>query len=295
MSDQAGSEPKGSAHRNLPEQPVCVIAHRGASASAPEHTRFAYDAAVAAGADAIEIDVRLSRDGVPVCLHDRSLWRVAGRDVPVSALTLAELKELDVGSWFNRAHPRRTRPAYVGARVVTLAEQLERWRVAERPVELHLELKDASERSGRLEEAVVRTLREHDDDDLGAELLVVSFDATALRRVRRLAPGLAVGLVWEAFHRLPAGGIPGWVDVSLANLFGLALAPDHVAEAHRQGMRVHVWTVEAEAEVAAMLALGVDGMVTDRPGLVRRVVDAHGRAARGAATGLALGPTGSGG
>ncbi|MDP8962167.1 MAG: glycerophosphodiester phosphodiesterase, partial [Actinomycetota bacterium] len=116
----------GPAPRTYQPGEVLVVAHRGASEDAPEHTTHAYDAALAQGADSIEVDLRLTRDGVLVCWHDETLERIAGMSAAVGDLTLDELRGLDVGSWFNRAHPERARPQFVGAQVVTFAQQLER-------------------------------------------------------------------------------------------------------------------------------------------------------------------------
>ena len=109
-----------------------VIAHRGASAYAPEHTFAAYDLALAQGADYIEQDLQLTADGVLVALHDDTLDRTAQGPAdsctgPVTTKTLAQLRECDVGSWFNDAHPDLADPAYVGLRIPTMGEVVERY------------------------------------------------------------------------------------------------------------------------------------------------------------------------
>src|SRR5262245_20012933 len=99
-----------------------IIAHRGDSIHAPENTLAAIRAAVEAGADGVEFDVRLAKDGVPVVIHDASLKRVAGVDLKVADLTSAELGTIDVGSWFNARRPRRAKPEYSRERVPTMAQ-----------------------------------------------------------------------------------------------------------------------------------------------------------------------------
>ena len=102
-----------------------IIAHRGASKHAPENTFAAFKRAVEAGADGIELDVRLAKDGVAVVFHDSSLKRIAGRKGKIAHYTSTELGTLDAGSWFNRHAPKLADPEYKNESVPTLAETLE--------------------------------------------------------------------------------------------------------------------------------------------------------------------------
>src|SRR5438270_9075286 len=97
-----------------------IIAHRGASAEAPENTLAAFQMALDAGADGVEFDVQLAKDGVPVVIHDANLRRTANRRDTIKYLTSTELASIDVGSWFNRKYPRRTKPAYANEHIPTL-------------------------------------------------------------------------------------------------------------------------------------------------------------------------------
>ena len=101
-----------------------IIAHRGASAHAPENTLAAFRIAIDAGADGVELDVRLSKDGIPVVVHDRDLKRLAGRVDAIADLKAEELALVDVGSHFNATHPKRTRSEFAGVGISTLAEVL---------------------------------------------------------------------------------------------------------------------------------------------------------------------------
>jgi glycerophosphoryl diester phosphodiesterase len=98
-----------------------IIAHRGASALAPENTFAAFQKAIDAGADGIELDVRLSKDGVPVVFHDSTLKRLAKIERSVAEFTAAELNKIDVGSWFNRTFPRKAADQFSAETVPTLA------------------------------------------------------------------------------------------------------------------------------------------------------------------------------
>src|SRR5687767_5965470 len=107
----------------MPASPL-IIAHRGASAHAPENTLAAFQAAIEGGADGIEFDLQLAKDGVPVVIHDDDLKGTASRDQRVRDLTSRQLGKIDVGSWFNATHPKRARPEFAHETVPTLARTL---------------------------------------------------------------------------------------------------------------------------------------------------------------------------
>ncbi|MCA1711921.1 MAG: glycerophosphodiester phosphodiesterase [Actinobacteria bacterium] len=252
-----------------------VIAHRGASGDAPEHTAAAYAAAVEQGADLIEGDLQVTRDGAVVSLHDATLERVtAGASTAaVSDLTLAQLRELEFGSWFATA--------FRGAGPVTLQELLALG--DEHPdLRFMLELKTTDPVPGRLESAVVGALLERGWADGGvaaARALVESFDLGALARVKRQAPEVPTVYVW---YRLTpehvACDLPADVDAVAPHAAAIALRPEVVANAHATGRAVFAWTVDDPEELLALAELGVDGVFTDRPGAVRAVFDAAGDA-----------------
>lgn len=254
-----------------------VIAHRGASFDAPEHTRHAYTEAVRQGADSIELDLQLTADGVLVTLHDETLDRVAGLPDQIADVTYAQLLEVDIGAWFNRSHPDRADNRFVGARVQTLAEVLSSHPP---PFRLHLELKSPSRHGGRVEQALVDVLRDHGELESGREdsrFVVECFDPDSLRRVRVLAPELPTGLLWyEADPGLVRAEMPEGVDVSCPESFVALMHPEHVSAAHARGLEVHVWTADEAEEIEALVESGVDGVFTNRPAVARKVVDAAG-------------------
>ncbi len=251
-----------------------VIAHRGASHDAPEHTVHAYREAVRQGADSIELDLQLTADGVLVALHDDTLERVAGLPDAVAAVPFQRLREVDIGAWFNREHPERADERFVDARVQTLAEVVS---LCPPPLRLHLELKAPSRFGGRAEQAMVDVLREHGELDVPREdsrFLVECFELDSLRTVRSLAPELPTGLLWyQARPELVRAELPDWVDVSCPESFVALLHPDHVREAHARGYAVHEWTVDGWEEIEALVEAGVDGLFTNRPAVARAVVD----------------------
>ena len=162
-----------------------VIAHRGASAVEPEHTLRAYRRAIEMGADGVECDVRLTRDGVLVCLHDRTVERTSNGSGVVSAMTLAELRRLDFGVQpaADRGDP---------AEILTLEELVDTLVAAHRPLELAIETKHPTRYGGRVEREVIALLERFGlraaGNRAGVTARVMSFSPPALRTTHRLAP-----------------------------------------------------------------------------------------------------------
>lgn len=271
--------PDTGARAHVPAQPdrgagdvgrPLVFAHRGASAAYPEHTLAAYTQALAEGADGVECDVRMTRDGHLVCVHDRRLERTSNGRGLVSDHSLAQLQRLDFGSW------RGTGPASV----LTLDRLLWLLRDAGRPVRLLIETKHPSRHGQQVEDELVRLLRHHRllDDCAPVQVSVMSFFALALRRVRQLAPQLPTVQLLEL---LPPGVRPGRLPFGTriaGPSIGLARARPRLVPALRAaGNQVYVWTVNTPADVAFVLSQGVQGIITDRPGQTRAQVAGHGR------------------
>ena len=215
-----------------------VIAHRGASAAAPEHTDEAFELAVAEGADVLELDVRPTLDGEVVVVHDSTLARTAGDPRRVDALTRRDLAKL----------PPSVRP-------LTLDAVLERHASA---APLLLELKDPDPRTEGL---VVDAVERH---GVGDRVVLQVFDRAALRRLRLRAPGLRL---CSLHHRRPSARTLAAV-ASCATAIGVwhrRVDAGLVAAAHARGLAVNAWTVNSAAAIDEMLAVGVDGVVTDAP------------------------------
>jgi len=256
-----------------------IVAHRGASEDAPEHSLEAYVRAIAAGADGLECDVRLTRDGHLVCVHDRRVDRTSDGSGVVSELDLAGLEAMDFGSWRDDAYLAGVAPDREdsGGRVLRLATLLELVREAERPVRLLIETKHPTRYGGLVEKELVRSLArfgwagEPGPDrrrvaDESSRVTIMSFAATALRRVRLLAPDLPTVLLidrWLPGRReaiLPAG-----VGTAGPGVHLLRADPAFVARAHARGKKVYVWTVDDPADLALVRSLGVDAVITNRP------------------------------
>ncbi len=232
---------------------VRVTAHRGHARAAPENTLSAVRKAIESGADYAEVDVQQTADGVVVLLHDRDLKRVAGVSRRLEEFTYEEVRKLDVGSWFD--------PSFAGERVPTLAEVID---LARGRIKLNVELKFfGSDR--RLAQDVARLLRAQDFE---SPCVVTSFSYDALQEVKRHNPRLRTGLI--VAHAL---GDVSRLEVEVLSVRADFLSGELVRGAHRVGQEVHVWGLREAREMARMIKLGVDNLITGDPDLAINVRD----------------------
>ncbi|MFI8218588.1 glycerophosphodiester phosphodiesterase [Streptomyces sp. NPDC085932] len=270
------------------QHPIQVVAHRGASEDAPEHTLAAYTKAIEDGADALECDVRLTADGHLVCVHDRRVNRTSNGRGAVSALELADLAALDFGSWKTRdvwkgrdeepdwEHRPEDREA---TSVLTLERLLELVADAGRPVELAVETKHPTRWAGQVEERLLALLKRFGLDAPASpeesRIRVMSFSARSLQRVRAASPTLpTVHLTQFVTPRLRDGRLPPGVRIAGPSVRIVRNHPAHIERLKRAGHQVHVWTVNEPEDVDLCVALGVDAIITNRP---RAVLDQLGR------------------
>ncbi|MFF2201095.1 glycerophosphodiester phosphodiesterase [Streptomyces sp. NPDC058145] len=269
---------------HAPHHTIQVVAHRGASEDAPEHTLAAYKKAIEDGADALECDVRLTADGHLVCVHDRRVNRTSNGRGAVSALELADLAALDFGSW-------KTREAWSGrdeepdwehrpedladTSVLTLERLLELVADSGRRVELAIETKHPTRWAGQVEERLLHLLKRFglDAPASAAEspVRIMSFSARSLHRMQAAAPTLpAVYLMQFVSPRLRDGRLPAGVRIAGPSIRILRSHPAYVERLKRAGHQVHVWTVNEPADVDLCVGLGVDAIITNRPRAVLR-------------------------
>lgn len=259
-----------------PESDPLVIAHRGASYAAPENTFAAFDLAIREGADGIEFDVRLSRDRVPVVIHDSTLRRTARLASRVSSLTAAELSEIDVGSWFNAIRPRAARDAYADERVHALREVLERFGQKSRA--LYVEMKfDAGEDFAPLARAVAAEVRA---ESLFKRVVVESFSHEALLEVKRVAPSIRTSALFERRAARPFPSSRRIVEEAIeceADEIALQLSLARrtlIEAAHEARLPVVVWTADASYWAKRARELRIHALITNRPGKMRASLDA---------------------
>ena len=250
--------------------PMLIIAHRGASGLAPEHTLASFELAVDIGVDYIEQDLQQTRDGVLVVLHDETLDRTARgpkRDCTglVRDKTLAQLERCDFGAWFGEAHPA-VGHRFEGQRIVTLAALFDRFGSG---VRYYIETKNPEEAEG-LEASLISVLDEYGLLDAAnvSRLMFQSFSKESLMVLAEKAPAIPRLQLLDRKQLRPP------YDAELTAIAGYAdgIGPSYsdvdaelVAAAHRHGLKIHVYTVNDPGEMRRLRALGVDGIFTDFP------------------------------
>jgi glycerophosphoryl diester phosphodiesterase len=256
-----------------------VVAHRGSSDDAPEHTLAAYKRALDAGADALECDVRLTKDGHLVCVHDRRIDRTSNGRGILSTLELAELTELDWGSWRDTWEDFEDpeMPDRDKSQILTLRRLLEAVAAVDRRVEVAIETKHPTRYAGLVERRLVALLDEFGWAGAGSPIRVMSFSQLSLRRLRSLAPDLRSVMLFERVPlRFRDGSLPEGVAISGPSIEVVRAHPRYVERAHRHGHPVHVWTVDTAEDVELCRSLGVEAIITNRPGRVLRALAAPG-------------------
>jgi glycerophosphoryl diester phosphodiesterase len=241
-----------------------IIAHRGASGSAPENTMAAFRLAAELGADAFELDVRLTADGVPVLLHDRMLDRTTDRTGRLRALTLEQLAEVDAGAWFTRDRGRTYPFRGADVRIPKLRQVLQAF--PEMPCMVEVKEPEA-------QEAVRRVLLE----ERAADRCVIAsehYDALRVFRGPPFATAAAraeIGALYRAvlFRRVPASVPYRCLSVPVRHRGLPVPTPAFVAAARRLGCPVHVWTVNRTATARLLWSRGVAGVVTNYPEVMR--------------------------
>ena len=239
--------------------PPIIFAHRGSSAHAPENTIAAFELALAQQADAIELDVKLSADGIVIVHHDPTVDRTTNGHGRVKDLTLAQLKELDAGSFFSEK--------FKGEKIPTLEEVFE---AVGKRTSINVELTNYKTPRDHLVESVCMLIKKH---NMQKRVIFSSFFSSNLSKARSYLPDVPRGLL--ALH-----GILGAWARSFGFVFGKyqALHPyladmtqQEVSRVHRLNRRIHVWTVNKEEDMRRLFGWGVDGIFTDDAQLAARV------------------------
>ncbi|MBB3140505.1 glycerophosphodiester phosphodiesterase [Halomonas organivorans] len=269
-----------------------VIAHRGASGYAPEHTWPAYEKAREMGADYLELDLHMSADGKLMVIHDDTLDRTTDGEGKVKDHTLEELKALDAGSWFNQAHPEQADDAYAGAEMLTLDEVIDRYGT---DVRYYIETK-SPERYPELQRALVETLEAEGLVESGS-VVIQSFSQDSLQQVHALNADIPlVQLVWY-YPEEDGDGLAEWTgvtpdpaEISDADFqdiadYAVGIGPNvtyegedvidasFVEQAHANGLLVHPYTINDPEQMQRLLDWGVDGMFTNFPDRLKEVVE----------------------
>jgi glycerophosphoryl diester phosphodiesterase len=252
------------------DSPVDVIAHRGSSGAAPENTLAAVELAIRHRSDVVENDIQRTRDGELVIMHDTTLARTTDVEQvfpdrapwTVASFTLAEIKQLDAGSWFA--------PEFAGERVPTLAEWVEAvgnqagMLLEPKAPELYPGIEIDLDKERRSLPAFTRAVR-------AGRVVVQSFNHAWLRTYKDLAPDVPVGLLFSTkpttAQIADAASWAQQVNPSLAVTDEAAIRDVHV-----RGMEIHVWTVNGGADMRRAVNWGVDGVITNYPQVLRDIL-----------------------
>jgi glycerophosphoryl diester phosphodiesterase len=267
-----------------------VVAHRGATAEAPEHTLAAYRRAAALGADAVECDVRMTRDGVLVCVHDRQVATTSNGRGIVSVLQLDELEQFHFGARRRSSRSRwaddeitavNDEPDVESGLVLTLDRLLDYITATPGTVRLAIETKHPTRHTRKVEEALVACLERFSLLKSGTPVewagkpavRMMSFSQLAVRRMSDLAPGIpTVQLIGKRLRPLRRELLQGSAPAVGPSIRIIRADHDFVAAAHAAGKQVHVWTVNRADDMQLAHDLGVDVIITDHPGdLLRRL------------------------
>ncbi|RZS29469.1 glycerophosphoryl diester phosphodiesterase [Herbihabitans rhizosphaerae] len=261
-----------------------VVAHRGASAHRAEHTLGAYALALEQGAEGLECDVRLTRDGHLVCVHDRRIDRTStGRGV-VSTLTLERMSTMDYVSWHDELPEsadelmeQRTVPTRGEVGVLTLESLLGLVKDVGHGTRLFVETKHPVRYGGLVEAKLVALLARFGLADPPSKedspIVMMSFSSRAVRRMRRFAPAVPTVLL---FGEIPpprrSGALPAAADLAGPGLGVLRADPGYVARAAERGHDTYVWTVDDPDDVRFCQRLGVRYIATNKPATTRRTL-----------------------
>lgn len=255
-----------------------VFAHRGGARLAPENTMAAFERGLASGADGIECDVHLSRDGIPVVIHDATLDRTTNTTGSVCLKTASELTGIDAGCRFQQdeAFPYRDRGACVPTLEQVLRLAPDKWTI--------IEMKTGDAALGR---AVVDVVRRLDAID---RVCVGSFHRHSVEAVRKEEPAIATSACeWEArwtlyrsWIRWPAFGNRPYSAFQVPEMAGKmrVVSPQFVKQVHGEGATVQVWVVDRPDDIKRLFDWGVDGVISDRPDLAVAARDEWVKASR---------------
>lgn len=236
-----------------------VWAHRGASAYAPENTLEAFALAVEQKADGVELDVQLTRDGELVVIHDETIDRVSEGRGYVRDYTLQELK---------RFHYNKTHPEYAQASIPTLAEVYDLLKPS--GLVINVEIKTGIFFYPGIEEKLNRLEQEM---GMGGRIIYSSFNHYSVMRMKELNPRAKTGLLYaDGFQNVPAYAADLGADALHPVLYNLQYE-GFLEDCRRYGLALHVWTVDDEAQMQALVDQRIDAIITNRPDAARRVVD----------------------
>ncbi|GHH98678.1 glycerophosphodiester phosphodiesterase [Neobacillus kokaensis] len=258
----------GNAFATEKHKDILNVSHRGASGHAPEHTLISYDMGEKMHGDYIEIDLQMTKDGQLIAMHDEKVDRTTDGTGFVKDYTLAEIKQLDAGSWFNEKYPQYADPDYAGLKVPTLEEVFKKFG---KNNEYYIETKSPEIYPG-MEKELLRLIDKYDIDK--ETLLVQSFSPQSLEIMHKLDP--SVKLVQLLSYKTKA--VITDEEIAAIKEYAMGVGPNHtylneeyVQKVVNNGLEIHPYTVNDKERMKQLIDWGVTGMFTNFPDLLHEV------------------------
>jgi len=246
--------------KNISIGEFMVIGHRGARAYAPENTVPSFEKGIKCKANMIEFDIRLTKDGHIVVMHDATVNRTTNGTGLVSQLTLKQIKDLDAGAWFS--------PKFKGTKVPTLGEAIA---VIKGKAKFDIEIKKEPHSNDAIEEKLVEEIFKN---NILEDTVVISFNSSSLERVKEIEPRVKIGFLISRNYDFEQG-----LRETL-HIKGEAIHPEYhllnahlVSEAHKKGILVRPWNPNDKEEMNKLIEMGVDGIGTDFPDILRLLAE----------------------
>jgi glycerophosphoryl diester phosphodiesterase len=240
---------------------VLVIGHRGAAGHAPENTMASFQKGLELGADLIELDIHMTRDGALVVMHDGDVSRTTDGRGRIKEMTLAQVRELDAGAWFD--------PRFRGERVPILSEVLE-W--ARGRIPLVIEIKGDPLPARGIEEELLGMLRTRDMVD---SVMAISFHHPSVRRLKELEPARATGILYTGRLVDPVAAARAALADSVRPAWSYWTRED-VEAVHAAGLSASAWNADDEPVMEYLVSLGIDSIGANYPDRLRAFLDARG-------------------
>jgi glycerophosphoryl diester phosphodiesterase len=248
---------------NYKKNKVMVIAHRGFSGIAPENTLTAFKKAIDVGADMIELDVLLSKDGELVVIHDKTVNRTTNGKGKVCDFTLNELKKLDAGGWFKNH--------FTGEKIPSLEEVLD---LAKNKILLNIEIKkdayDPQNKKGGVEEKTVKLVEKY---NMNSQVLVSSFNPLIVKRVKEFAPDISTAILYRYGINKKLIKVFNNLNVDAINPGKRFFTKKATVEVHQSDLKINIYTINQKREMKKFIKMGVDGIITNYPDRLFEVMD----------------------
>ncbi|MDR6998849.1 glycerophosphodiester phosphodiesterase family protein [Neobacillus niacini] len=239
---------------------VLIIAHRGDSGYAPEHTMAAYNLAKEQGTDYIELDLGLTKDEHLIAIHDDTIDRTTLGSGLVNSLTLSEISLLNAGSWFNEKFPDKAKQEYNGLKIPTLEDVINHFGTS---INYYIEIKNPEEYPG-ITDNLLKVLESHQligNNAIRGKVIIESFDRNSLKMIHKKYPNLVLIQLGDYPEEMNLAEIATYADGVGPNYS--TMKKEFVENAHKNHLLVHCWTVNNETDMKKLISWGIDGFFTN--------------------------------